>query len=172
LVDIAEGDPTENPRQSGPNWWGAFDPEDPAFRDVSDLANHPDMGFLVGHGNPRYMSGLPPMSTVRALHAQKGGGLVDSLTSSGAPIVLDSCFGGATFLDESNAQLIADASGVPRDLVYGCTEKVTSKLGHLNCGGQWVDGNKQPIPTTPSSFLRNCTLRLVWDSFYVAEACH
>jgi hypothetical protein len=134
--------------QRGSNYWLYLTPGDRAFDYDSQLAaTHPEASFIIAHGNTGLITGLPPMSEIRALYE-----------SSGGAIIIDACFGGKVSRGTNNAGAIARAAGIPPEAVYGCSgEESTSDAMH--CDGQWVDGNGRPVGAPQrGDLLLNCKM--------------
>jgi hypothetical protein len=152
-------DPRQNITRRGSNYWISSLAGHDAF-DYAGLfaATHPEANFVFAHGYPGLMEGLPSRAQA------------SSLITRNVPLILGSCFGGASSGGKSNAARIADGWGLQRGRVYGCSGLIFTYPDVIRCDGHWVDGNGVPIVTGGTPLL-NCTYARQGKD-YVVQSCN
>lgn len=131
-------------------------PNDGAFSADSTIAQRYEgtANIYNSHGFPGGLVGGIPESDVR-----------DYLNGSSLPLVVASCFGGASLTGGSTIRRLVsayadDPSTASR--VYGCTGFAASTASAgLVCSGTWVDANQQAVPDSERQRLQlhqvNCS---------------
>ena len=130
--------------------WTAFPDMDEFGRGVqSYVDNNPNMNVVGAHGNVGYMEDAPSAAQLM------------QMAMNGNPIVLGSCYGGASTGGDnptSNAADIANDAGVDPGNVYACGRQVTATNNQMQCDGDWIDanGNQLSDAQRQAAGLQNC----------------